>query len=175
MLNMRSHIDVNGVSSACADCHDPHGTSNLSMIRTSILGKTITFTDKSPNCRQTTNLGLCQVCHTQTNYFLAGVPETAHDSTDCLACHDHKSPKGGFMSRPAKQCDSCHGYPPAPRQTGFPVSFGTSATGPPPSSRILRRRRSAPGGLARSRRAPHPPRVGTTASCATTRATTGWT
>src|SRR6185369_11422460 len=120
---MRAHITSNGVSSSCVDCHDPHGTANLSMIRTKIMGQTITYTNDSQLTDPVTNLGLCQVCHTKTKYFLAGVPEHTHDTTGCLACHDHKSPNGGFLSRPAKQCDSCHGYPPAPRSV--PAGFGT--------------------------------------------------
>jgi len=121
---MRAHITKNGVSSACIDCHDPHGTTNLSMIRSTILGQSITYTTAAQLVDLNSNMGFCQVCHTKTKYFLAGVPETAHDTTDCLACHDHKSPNGGFLSRPAKQCDSCHGYPPAPRQAAVAVGFG---------------------------------------------------
>lgn len=123
--NMRAHIDKNGQVSACADCHDPHGTTNLYMIRTSILGQSITFTTEAELIDQTTNKGFCQVCHTKTKYFRAGVPETNHDSTGCLGCHDHKSENGGFMTKPGRECDSCHGYPPAPRLTALPVGFGT--------------------------------------------------
>ncbi|MBK5276767.1 MAG: CxxxxCH/CxxCH domain-containing protein [Desulfuromonadales bacterium] len=123
--NMKSHIDTNGRISDCADCHDPHGTTNLAMIRTTVLGHSITFTTEAELIDQTTNRGFCQVCHTKTKYFRAGVPETIHDSTACFSCHDHKSPNGGFLTKPTKQCDSCHGYPPAPRLTALPVGFGT--------------------------------------------------
>ena len=121
--NMSTHVDLNGNSLNCSDCHDPHGTGNLYMIRSNIKGSTISFTDDQvglvdPN----SNRGLCQVCHTLTNHYRAGVPETSHFTSGCLGCHSHNSAGGAF--RPMGGCDACHGYPPAPKNTG--ASFGSA-------------------------------------------------
>jgi hypothetical protein len=125
-LNMSTHFTTKGGSQAmaCATCHDPHGTTNLSMIRTAINGQTITFTDRATGLIDTTtNQGLCQACHTATNHYRAGVPETAHPTENCLGCHPHNSAGGAF--KPNGTCDACHGYPPAPRGVTSSITFGT--------------------------------------------------
>jgi len=51
--------------------------------------------------------GICQVCHTTTNYWRADGSGTEHNNgLDCLGCHDHSN---GFLP----SCNSCHDYPPA--------------------------------------------------------------
>jgi hypothetical protein len=112
-LNMNTHVTIDGRTLACRDCHDPHGTSNLAMIRTTINGTSIVFTDNFTGLVDlVTNRGLCQACHTLTNHYKAGVPETNHFTSGCLNCHAHNSVGGAF--RPTDgACDSCHGYPPA--------------------------------------------------------------
>jgi trimeric autotransporter adhesin len=122
-LNMSTHVDKDGQPLACTACHDPHGTTNLAMIRTQINGTAITFTDEIGGLIDTvTNRGLCQVCHTKTTHYRAGVPETDHATSGCLGCHSHKSPGGAFKPT-GGTCDSCHGYPPAPVVPSVP--FGT--------------------------------------------------
>jgi nitrate reductase cytochrome c-type subunit len=116
--NMSTHFTTKGGNQAmaCSACHDPHGTTNLSMIRTAINGTTITYTDSSAGLvNNSTNRGLCQVCHTATAHYRAGVPETSHPTSGCLNCHRHNSAGGAF--KPFGSCDACHGYPPAPRRT----------------------------------------------------------
>lgn len=55
--------------------------------------------DSTPN-------GICQVCHTQTNYWRADGTGTEHNTgRDCLGCHDHGD---GFKAN----CSACHGNPP---------------------------------------------------------------
>ena len=125
-LNMSTHFSAEGggQTMACAACHDPHGTSNLSMIRSTINGQAINYHDSSTGFVNTTsNEGLCQVCHSATAHYRAGVAETGHPVADCLTCHNHKAPGGAF--KPNGACDACHGYPPAPRQTTTALSFGT--------------------------------------------------
>lgn len=57
-------------------------------------------TDSTPD-------GICQVCHTTTNYWRADGSGIEHNAgQDCLACHEHKN---GFLP----SCNSCHDYPPA--------------------------------------------------------------
>src|SRR6185369_7273662 len=98
-----------------------HGSPNLSMIRASINGKTINYINRSTGWVDTvSNQGLCQVCHTLTNHFKAGVVESNHPTTDCFNCHKHNAEGGAF--KPQGDCNSCHGYPPVPKNVA--VTFG---------------------------------------------------
>ena len=131
--NMSTHFSVRGGSQdmLCKQCHDPHGTSNLSMIRTQLKGTwtnattySITYTDAVNGFVNTaTNRGLCQVCHTQTKHYRAGIPEAGHPVSGCLNCHSHRAAGGAF--KPKGTCDACHGYPPAPRDVAN-LAFGTA-------------------------------------------------
>lgn len=130
--NMSTHFTTKGGAQdmTCKTCHSPHGTTNLHMVKTSLKGAwlnatavTITYTDSVNGfINPTNNRGLCQVCHTKTKYFLAGVAETSHPTSDCLTCHKHNGKGGAF--KPTGTCDGCHGYPPMPRLTG--LTFGTA-------------------------------------------------
>lgn len=127
--NMSTHFLTKGGSQAmaCAQCHDPHGSTNLHMIKTVINGKAIVFNDAMNGLVNTsTNQGLCQVCHTQTTHYRAGVPETSHPTANCLSCHDHRATGGAF--KPTGTCDACHGYPPAPKATITPQLFGVQGS-----------------------------------------------
>ncbi|HEY6871663.1 MAG TPA: cytochrome C [Geobacteraceae bacterium] len=123
--NMQTHIKPDGTQLLCVNCHDTHGTTNLNMLRTTINGTTITVTDLNNGLvDQVTNYGFCQVCHTATAHYRAGVPETGHFTSGCLGCHTHNAFGGAF--RPVGgSCDACHGYPPAPRVVTSSVAFGT--------------------------------------------------
>jgi hypothetical protein len=124
--NMSTHFTAKGglQTMACSTCHDLHGTTNLSMIRTSINGQTITYTDRDTGLIDTaTNRGLCQVCHTLTAHYRAGIAESSHPASNCLSCHPHNGKGGAF--KPNGSCDACHGYPPAPRLVTSPMTFGT--------------------------------------------------
>ena len=76
--------------------------------------------------------GVCQVCHTLTNYWRSDGTLAATDvhssqnGTDCTQCHKHSDgfrPSGGA-------CNSCHGYPPTSNTyTGGPDGLATPATG----------------------------------------------
>jgi hypothetical protein len=123
--NMSTHVTPDGRALGCRDCHDPHGTANLSMIRAQINGVNIVFSDLINGfIDPATNRGLCQVCHTLTQHYRAGVPETGHYTSGCLNCHPHNSAGGAFRPSGGGTCDSCHGYPPAPRNTA--QAFGTT-------------------------------------------------
>jgi predicted CXXCH cytochrome family protein len=119
---MVTHVDK-GLT--CQECHDPHGTSNRSMIRAGIKGVAIGFYDAGNCVDLVTNRGLCQVCHTKTNHYRAGVTESGHYSSGCLGCHNHNSEGGAFKPIAGSGCDSCHGYPPAPKNLAG--AFGTSS------------------------------------------------
>ncbi|UPU36726.1 cytochrome C [Geomonas paludis] len=125
ILNLGTHVTKDNVDIACRECHDTHGTGNLSMIRGEIRGFNIYYTDRVTTLVDpTTNRGLCQVCHTKTNHYLAGVPESSHFTSGCLDCHPHTS-SGGAFKPVGGGCDSCHGYPPAPKNTA--TAFGSYA------------------------------------------------
>uniref|UniRef100_C6E613 Cytochrome C family protein n=1 Tax=Geobacter sp. (strain M21) TaxID=443144 RepID=C6E613_GEOSM len=110
---------------ACVQCHDPHGNGNIKMVRGTIGTQSITYLNSLNNfVDQTTNKGLCQVCHSSTRYYRAGISETRHYTTGCLSCHFHINPDGAFLPS-GGACDSCHGYPPAPKNTA--TSFGSYA------------------------------------------------
>ncbi len=63
------------------------------------------FVDKSIN---PTPEGICQVCHTQTTYWMndgTGVLHPDDGNENCADCHFH-----GLGFKPT--CEACHGYPP---------------------------------------------------------------
>lgn len=129
--NMSTHFTSKGggQTMGCSACHDPHGSAtNLSMIRAKIKfnnnSANITYTNRSNGWVDlVTFRGLCQVCHTQTAYYRAGVPETSHYTSDCFTCHLHNANGGAF--KVSGNCDTCHGYPPVPRSTATAFTFGT--------------------------------------------------
>ena len=121
----------------CRTCHYPHGTTNLSMIRTQLKGSwlnatavTIVYTDAVNGFINTVNnRGLCQVCHTKTNHYRAGVPEgNNHHTSGCLGCHGHNAAGGAFKPT-GGACDSCHGYPPLPKNVAG-LTFNTPTSFP---------------------------------------------
>ncbi|ABQ27584.1 cytochrome c3 family protein [Geotalea uraniireducens] len=120
---MVSHVLVKGGAavSDCKSCHDIHGTTNLSMVKTSINGKVISFTSLSSGFVKTVPPfdGLCQACHTATNHYRAGQAPDGHPTGFCLSCHNHKA---AFAFQPSGACDTCHGYPPA--SVGFVGTHG---------------------------------------------------
>jgi len=117
-LNMQVHI---ASGSSCAACHDPHGSANSNMVRSSIGGAAVSFSGSDFVNVQGT--GVCQTCHTATEFYRQGVAEHNHLTSGCLDCHPHNTPSGTAFE-PNRNCDSCHGYPPAPRKTSSPVVFG---------------------------------------------------
>ncbi|KAF0220458.1 MAG: cytochrome C family [Geobacteraceae bacterium] len=131
-LNVVSHVLAKGgpPASDCKSCHDVHGAANLSMVKTFINGKTITFTNISSGFvkRGAPFDGLCQVCHTTTGHYRSGQALDGHPTKFCLSCHSHK---GSFAFQPAGggACDSCHGYPPAP--AGFKGTQGNYSSARP--------------------------------------------
>ena len=50
----------------CLECHNPHGTTNVKMIETTINSQTVTFTDRTQFDTAAGANDVCEVCHTQT-------------------------------------------------------------------------------------------------------------
>jgi hypothetical protein len=121
--NMSTHFKIKGVGQTqnmeCYQCHELHGTTNLSMIKTSFkylnsTSWTVAYLNRdNGQINQVNNRGLCQVCHTVTKYYKAGVAETGHPTDNCFNCHPHNGTGGAF--KPSGSCDACHGYPPVPQ------------------------------------------------------------
>lgn len=101
-------------SSTCTTCHDPHGTSNLFLIRPHIWlpsgeSADIHFTElagagpgglaRSGVPGEAAGTGLCEVCHTGTKHYDSGGTAAPHETRWCADCHSHQ---GGFSPSGAK-------------------------------------------------------------------------
>ncbi len=83
----------------CLSCHDPHGSTNAHLIRTTIRtrGKLrpIDFHDAGGAVPGgfvdpvNPGHGLCEVCHKKTKFYLANGHGDPHFTDDCALCHDH--------------------------------------------------------------------------------------
>ena len=115
----------------CATCHDPHGDSNLYMVRSSSgdYNGTVVFTatsgadsyDEADSGAGANDDDICATCHTDVNQtnphnnkevnglHLAG----SKQGQDCMTCHnDHTDAGGAFGVGAGSSCDGCHGFPP---------------------------------------------------------------
>lgn len=130
--------------SGCRTCHDPHGTTNASLVSTRITppavsgqlpSSPVVFSTRTgyaaaggaanPSAASYANrdaTGVCQVCHTRTTRWRSdGVPDAVHVGR-CGFCHGHAS---GF----AGQCGTCHPSPPS--IGAHEAHAGASAPRPP--------------------------------------------
>ncbi|MFI5395287.1 MAG: hypothetical protein ACHQ9S_07105 [Candidatus Binatia bacterium] len=94
-----------GPGSVCTDCHKGHQSSNLFLVREEILTpsgvqRAVEFTNAdgvadgsfvsvTPPVR-----GLCQVCHTTTQFYRADGSGDTHFTFPCYSCHSHTK---GFL------------------------------------------------------------------------------
>lgn len=133
-------------TTTCRDCHQPHGSRNLFLVRESITPpwlagtvppqpRPVRFSTRAGHDETGGELfpargtfangdgsGPCQVCHTRTIRWQAGGPADAVHRGDCSFCHAHRQ---GFRAR----CADCHAAPPA---TGAHAAHaGGSAPSPP--------------------------------------------
>ena len=102
----------------CRTCHDPHGTTNAKLIAKEITPPSVNgaqapqpvfYTGAAGNQvggkANPSGTGLCQVCHTRTDFYRRGVAAQTHgDGAACSSCHSHT--EGQKAS-----CSSCHGDP----------------------------------------------------------------
>jgi len=140
-----SHVTALGGSATalCSACHNVHGTANYASVVSTITisGVPVAISHSATGTNfinTTTNRGLCQVCHTLTNHFRRDLTESGANSgynsagtdhsaftatTNCLSCHTHDGVSVAFAPNvSAMACDSCHGYPPVPRNTNVTIN-----------------------------------------------------
>ncbi len=94
-----------GVDIPCMQCHEPHGTDNRSLVRDvihtvqgadqpvhfdSVAGKA----DGSFASASAAGTGLCELCHTTTQFYRADGGGAAHYVVPCTRCHPHAA---GFL------------------------------------------------------------------------------
>jgi predicted CxxxxCH...CXXCH cytochrome family protein len=120
---MQTHVDF---ANTCSACHDPHGTGNSLMVKSTLNGTTVSFSGTDFVNDQGT--GVCQACHNGLAYYNKGVQETNHETSNCLECHQHNTASGTAFE-PNRACDSCHGYPPAPRKVLGGADFALPGDG----------------------------------------------
>jgi predicted CxxxxCH...CXXCH cytochrome family protein len=147
------HGSANSGGQFCWDCHDAHGDGNDYMMHSQVAKTSdratgaptatvaVSFTLATPGATSWSDFvkpgpgfnGICQVCHTATgaaavNHFTSASYDATHNAgVSCTTCHNHNGPTTGRAFEPAGTCDSCHGYPPAPRKVTSAVAFGVQS------------------------------------------------
>jgi hypothetical protein len=95
------------VAIPCTSCHEPHGSDNIRLIRDVVrtlegADRPMRFTnldgraDGSFASASAPGSGLCEVCHTRTQFYRADGTGTAHYEIPCGQCHPHET---GFAPR----------------------------------------------------------------------------
>ncbi len=128
-------------SMGCSTCHQPHNPNqtNIYMLRDTVLTpnsglKPVLFTAQTGSNSfadgNTVYDGICEVCHTSTNYHRnnSSGDHMHNTSLNCTSCHRHED---AF----AVNCSSCHGFPPdgiaSPNLDGSHTThFAPTAFGP---------------------------------------------
>ena len=93
-----------GIALPCMQCHEPHGSGNARLVRDVIhtiqgADRPIRFdsvsgrVDGSFASASQPGTGLCEVCHTRTQFYRADGSGAAHFTLPCGRCHPHA---GGF-------------------------------------------------------------------------------
>jgi hypothetical protein len=95
------------VAIPCTQCHEPHGSDNARLIREVIHtvqgnDQPVRFdsvggrVDGSFASASTPGTGLCEICHTRTQFYREDGGGAAHYATACARCHPHAA---GFAPR----------------------------------------------------------------------------
>jgi len=101
----------------CLDCHTPHNTTNIMLLKTQINGRTINFQNFSgaQSFADESGNSVCEACHTNTGHHrndaVFNSTNKHHTDDKCTKCHPHST---GFGLASGTGCDSCHGFPPLP-------------------------------------------------------------
>ena len=111
---------------SCLECHDPHGTTNIYMVKsvTPSYSGTVTFTATTgANSYDETDSvnadDICATCHSSANGTTHNNKENtgihaggAKTGQDCFTCHLPHSDAAAFGVGAGTSCDGCHGFPP---------------------------------------------------------------
>jgi predicted CXXCH cytochrome family protein len=89
-----------GAAMPCTQCHDPHGSTNVDLVREEITtsqggARLVTFdniegrADGSFASASDPGSGICEICHTTTQFYRADGTGAPHFTFSCLPCHTH--------------------------------------------------------------------------------------
>jgi predicted CXXCH cytochrome family protein len=90
-----------GMAIVCTDCHEPHGSDNARLIRDVIRtprgdDRPVRFDDAMSGradgsfaSASAPGTGLCEVCHTRTQFYRSDGGGAVHYATLCSQCHPH--------------------------------------------------------------------------------------
>lgn len=146
------HGVANNGGQFCWDCHDAHGDANDYMLHSQVAAASdrttgapttavpVSFTLATPGKTAWSDFvkpafnGICQVCHTATgagavNHFTSTSFDANHNpGSACTVCHNHSGTTTATGFQPSGSCNTCHGYPPAPRKVTTAVVFGVQGS-----------------------------------------------
>ncbi len=117
-FNRRSHMPLPEGQMSCADCHNPHGTLNASLLKTDTVNET------------------CYQCHAEKRGPMLFEHAPVRDS--CLNCHNpHGSNQQSLLVAPVPfLCQQCHSHVRHPNDLLVGTSLGS---GPAPDERLMAR------------------------------------
>jgi len=100
-LDQRAHHDPNvGTATECLQCHTPHGSLNLRLINESISTpasgvRPVEFTNRNGRADGSyasvsePGSGVCEICHTATDFYRGDGSGQQHFAFTCVFCHLH--------------------------------------------------------------------------------------
>lgn len=83
-----SEGDAGGYCLSCTDCHEPHGSPNLFLLRTCVNGTCGITVTAGPGTNDYRLYYFCQACHTLKNHAM-GMLDPTTNCTQNTACHMH--------------------------------------------------------------------------------------
>jgi len=127
------YSNTSSIPTGCTECHSPHLTDNLYLVRSRVRTPSGTYKDVSfkrytgvDSFGTDTGSSICEACHTGTKYHNSDGTGSGHNTgKDCTKCHKHQTgfaPQGG-----SAPCYGCHDGSSAPDIKGLMGLVGGSA------------------------------------------------